>query len=76
MAFLYFQGGRDGSRKVSMCWREVHKCWHMARLETTGLAIKRKSRVGRVGEGVLLLLYSETNSITTFYETLPLVGIF
>lgn len=48
----------------------------MARLETTGLAIKRKSRVGRVGEGVLLLLYSETNSITMFYEILPLIGIF
>lgn len=40
MASLYLHAGRSGSRKVSRCWREVHKCRRMARLEATDLASK------------------------------------
>ena len=44
MAFLYMCGGFSGSGRAVMCWREVHGCQHVARLEMGGLAIKRKPR--------------------------------
>lgn len=44
-----------------------------ARLEPTGPAIKRKSRGGEgcMSECFFVHQYSETNSITMLYETLP-----
>ena len=44
MAFLYMCGGFSVSGRAIMCWREVHECQHVARLETGGLAIKTKPR--------------------------------
>ena len=44
MAFLYMCGVYSVSGKAVMCWREVHECQHVARLETGGLSIKRKPR--------------------------------
>ena len=50
VAFRYMSGGFSGSGRAVMCWRGVHDCQRVARLEIGGLAIRGKPRRGLMSE--------------------------